>query len=149
MVEEQAEEWPLWVVLLALGGFVGNFVLCLADHAQNGFWQTIEWVPVIGAAFAFSFLLVPLMMRVGRGYVLLCLALMGVEVLIGLIGEGLHLWSDFHGTSSSLWQNFLFGAPAFAPLLFPNLAGLAGIGLWAMYVRQPEGEAEGREVEMG
>src|SRR5689334_5568765 len=29
MVEAESPEWPLWVLLLALGGFVGNFIFSL------------------------------------------------------------------------------------------------------------------------
>src|SRR4051812_14059270 len=34
-------EWALWVLLLALGGFAGNFVFSLTDHAQNGFFNPL------------------------------------------------------------------------------------------------------------
>ncbi len=30
------------------------------------------------------------------------------------------------------WENFVYGAPVFAPLLFANLAILATIGLWEL-----------------
>jgi len=43
-------EWANWVILLALGGFVGNFILCLADHAQNGFFNWAEWIGVASSA---------------------------------------------------------------------------------------------------
>ncbi len=36
MVDARSLEWSRWVILLAAGGFAGNFVLSLADHAQNG-----------------------------------------------------------------------------------------------------------------
>ena len=38
-VECETMDWPLWVLFLALGGFVGNFIFSLADHAQNGFYR--------------------------------------------------------------------------------------------------------------
>jgi hypothetical protein len=34
--------------------------------------------------------------------------------------------------SASLFDNFVYGAPAIVPVLFPNLALLAGIGLWIL-----------------
>jgi len=37
MVGVRTAEWARWVLLLALGGFFGNFVLSLTDHASNGF----------------------------------------------------------------------------------------------------------------
>ncbi len=47
MVDGESPEWPLWVLLLALGGFVGNFIFSLADHAQNGFFHPTEWIAVV------------------------------------------------------------------------------------------------------
>ena len=52
MVDSQSPEWAYWILLLALGGFVGNFVFSLTDHAQNGFFHPIEWVPVVSSALA-------------------------------------------------------------------------------------------------
>jgi hypothetical protein len=33
-----------WVLLLGLGGFIGNFVFSLTDHAQNAFFNPLEWI---------------------------------------------------------------------------------------------------------
>ena len=41
MVEPDDLEWAHWVLLLALGGFVGNFVFSLTDHALNGFFHPV------------------------------------------------------------------------------------------------------------
>ena len=35
MVDDRTLEWSRWVILLAAGGFAGNFVLSLADHAKR------------------------------------------------------------------------------------------------------------------
>src|ERR1051325_162466 len=43
MVAPESAEWPRWILFLALGGFIGNFVFSLTDHAQNGFFNPIEW----------------------------------------------------------------------------------------------------------
>jgi hypothetical protein len=52
MVDAPTREWPMWMLLLALGGFVGNFVFILTDHAQNAFFNPIEWLPLATSAFA-------------------------------------------------------------------------------------------------
>ena len=83
MVEPDAEEWPQWVLLLALGGFVGNFVFSLTDHAQNGFFNPVEWVPVVSSAFAVGFLLVPFVTPVDAPYLWLCAAVLGAQALVG------------------------------------------------------------------
>jgi len=51
--------------------------------------------------------------------------------LVGLAGFALHVHSNFSRPATNVWEAFLYGAPAFAPLLYPNIAVLAGIGLWA------------------
>jgi hypothetical protein len=131
MVPADAAEWPRWVVLLALGGFVGNFIFSLADHAQNGFFYPTEWIPVASSAFAIGFLLVPFLVSIGRSFLGWCAAVMGLQAAVGLLGFYYHTAANLHGPSPAVFDNFVFGAPALAPLLFPNLALLSVIGLWA------------------
>ena len=132
MVAVKSAEWARWVILLALGGFFGNFVLSLTDHASNGFFDRTEWIPVISSAFATGFLLVPLIMTVTRRFLDLCLIVMIVQALVGLLGFWFHLQANLVEPGHSLWEKLVNGAPPMAPLLFPNLVGLAFIGLWAL-----------------
>jgi hypothetical protein len=141
MVDPESVEWPLWVLLLALGGFVGNFIFSLADHAQNGFYRRTEWIPVAASAFAIGFLLVPFVVRVRRPYVVVCAAVMAVQVGVELLGFYYHTAANLRGPSPSRFDNFVYGAPAMAPLLFPNLALLVGIGLWRLRDHLPAGAA--------
>jgi hypothetical protein len=134
-VDASSREWAEWVVFLALGGFAGNFVFSVTDHAQNGFFRQIEWIPVIASALAVGFLTVPLITRVNREFYTLCFALLAVQVLVGLAGTGLHLQADLAAPGKNLFEKAVHGAPIFAPLLFPNLALLAGIGLWVLHRR--------------
>jgi len=123
-------EMGWWLLLLALGGFAGNLGLSLLDHAQNGFFRWTEWIPVFAAAFGSAFLLVawiwppPAPLR-------LAWWLLGVQTAVGVLGFALHLWADAHRQAARLADRFIYGAPAFAPLLFADLAVLAAIGLWA------------------
>src|SRR5262249_9471281 len=125
LVADGSEEWARWVLLLALGGFVGNFVFSLTDHAQNGFFYPSEWVPVVSSAFAVGFLLAPFLAAVGRPYLWLCAGVMLAQALVGLLGFYLHTAANLKGPSPRLFDNFVYGAPALAPLLFPNLVLLA------------------------
>ena len=43
MVDRGSLEWARWLMFLSLGGYVGNFVLSLTDHAANGFFNPLEW----------------------------------------------------------------------------------------------------------
>ncbi|QNN24815.1 hypothetical protein HED60_21895 [Planctomycetales bacterium ZRK34] len=129
MVDSESEEWSRWVVFLALAGFVGNFGLSLADHAQNGFFNTMEWIPVVSAAIGVGFLLVAATMRVQRPFIDLTLGVMLGQMAIGLLGAYFHVRVFLAGTAESTFENLIYSAPVFAPMLFPNLALLACLGL--------------------
>ncbi len=137
MVPQHSEEWARWVILLATGGFFGNFVLCLTDHATNGFFLKTEWIPVISSAFASGFLIVPVLMPVARRYLDLCLAVLGIQALVGLLGFWYHLQMNLVAPGTSLFEKSVNGAPPMAPLLFPNLVGLTLIGLWELGAHLP------------
>lgn len=122
--------WSGWVVALALGGFVGNFALALCDHAQNGFFSASEWIPVVSSALAIGFLSVALREH-SSGYFKLTLLVLAAQVVVGLLGFGLHARAIAHGPADDLLANVIHGAPVFAPLLFPNLAILAAFGVWS------------------
>lgn len=143
MVTAPSVEWSQWVILLAAGGFAGNFVLSLADHAQNGFYNPAEWIPVIAAAFGLSFLLPACWPGAGRSFLRMASAVMVVEALVGLLGFYYHAHADLTAPAESLRDRLLYGAPVFAPLLFTNLALLGGLGLWSMPM-QIEPATDGR-----
>lgn len=131
MLDARTLDWARWVVLLAAGGFAGNFVLCLADHAQNGFFQWSEWTGVVAGAVAFGFLLAVVVVPDNRPLIGLCLVLMGLQVVVGLVGFWLHARGNLEALSPSYLSRFVYGAPIFAPLLFADLALLGALGLWA------------------
>jgi hypothetical protein len=141
MVAVRTQEWARWVILLALGGFFGNFVLSLTDHAENGFFAHTEWIPVISSALATGFLLVPLITPITRRYLDLCIVVMLVQGAVGVLGFWFHLQANLIEPGVSLWEKLVNGAPPMAPLLFPNLVGLAFIGIWAVVPHVPEPES--------
>ena len=132
MVAARSLEWARWVILLALGGFFGNFVLSLTDHASNGFFARTEWIPVISSAFATGFLIIPLMLTVTRRFLDLCLVVMLGQAFVGLLGFWFHMRANLVEPGHNIFDKLVNGAPPMAPLLFPNLVGLALIGLWAL-----------------
>jgi hypothetical protein len=138
LVATHTVEWARWVVLLATGGFFGNFVLCLTDHATNGFFLKTEWIPVISSGLATGFLIVPVMMTVTRRYLDLCAGVLALQALVGIVGFWFHLRMNFYTPGVNLFEKSVYGAPPMAPLLFPNLVGLALIGLWELATHLPE-----------
>jgi hypothetical protein len=132
MVDHESTEWAYWVLLLALGGFVGNFVFSVTDHAQNGFYHATEWIPVFSSALAVGFLSALFLVPVERPFLRLCAGVLLLQAAVGALGFALHAAANLEGVSASRFDNFVYGAPAMAPLLFPNLVLLAFIGLWAL-----------------
>ena len=129
MVKQDEMEWSQWLIFFGLAGFFGNFVLALLDHAQNGFFLMTEWIPVISSAVAVSFLGTALARKCSRRFFELCIAIMFLQVFVGVIGFYFHAISVTKGISSSFFENLVYTAPVFAPLLFVNLAFLSGLGL--------------------
>jgi hypothetical protein len=107
-------------------------VFSLTDHAMNGFYNPLEWVPVVSSAFAVAFLVVPFIMPVGSPFLGLCGIVLLAQGLVGALGFLLHSWADLHATAPTLFERLTTGAPLFAPLLFPNLVLLALIALWVL-----------------
>jgi hypothetical protein len=131
-VSDRLVDWSRSVILLAMGGFVGNFVLSLADHAQNDFFATSEWIPVVSAALAVGFLFIVALRPYDARLRHLTWAVMGLQMVVGLIGFGLHVMANLSRPGTTLWEQFVYGAPAMAPMLFADMAILALLGLWAL-----------------
>lgn len=141
MVDADGPEWAGWVVVLAAGGWAGNFVLTLADHAQNGFFHPTEWVGVVSSALAFAFLTAVVVVPDNRPLRFLTLGVLLLQLAVGLLGFYLHVRGNLEKPTASVWESFLYGAPAFAPLLFDDLAILGALGLWAQARAHPAAEA--------
>lgn len=137
MVEHGSSAWGAWVLLLALGGWLGNFGLSLADHAQNGFFFVQEWIPVVSAALAAGWLATVFIEDVGRRFLHWALGLMALQAGVGLLGFWLHVAPVLREGAGTLWSRIVFGPPVFAPLLFANLALLAALGVWELLDHEP------------
>jgi hypothetical protein len=130
MVDPRSVEWTRWILLFTLGGFIGNFVFSLTDHAENGFFYPTEWTPVVASAVAVGFLAVPFATRISVQFIYLCGIILLIEAVIGMWGFVLHAAANLYGPSIHPFANFIYGAPPMAPLLFPNLAILGLISFW-------------------
>jgi hypothetical protein len=131
-----------WILLLALGGFAGNLGLSLLDHAQNAFFRGAEWIPVVAAAFAVSFLFV-MWVHPDPALVRATYLVLAAQVVVGVLGFVLHALADWRRPAVRLVDRFVHGAPAFAPLLFADLAVLAALGIWALHRAIERGETDG------
>lgn len=134
---QNEHEWGRWVIILALCGFLGNFVLSVADHAQNGFFLWQEWIPVASSALGLGFLIAAVAFPATRGFQRLCIAVLALQVIVGLLGFYYHASAAFHGPMETLLDNIVYGPPIFAPLLLPNMVVPTAIGLWVLWGTQP------------
>ena len=64
--------------------------------------------------------------------------MLGLQALVGIVGFWFHLRMNFYTPGVNLFEKSVYGAPPMAPLLFPNLVGLALIGLWELAAHLPE-----------
>ncbi len=135
MVPADTVEWGRWVCLLALGGFAGNFTLSLADHAQNGFFNPLEWLPVFVAAVAVGFFAVAMVAPRGRPLAVSLWVVLLLQATTGVLGFLLHLRHLADPTLTSLRERLLYGAPPFAPLLFTDLALLGALAVWDLQAK--------------
>lgn len=143
----RTEEWARWVLLLALGGLFGNFVLSLADHSDNAFFNPVEWLAVVTAAFTFTTVLVVFVMRVNLAYLKFCAVMLAINGTVGVVGFCLHNIANLEGPSTFL-RNIRYNTPPVAPLLFPVLSVLALIALWVLAPFLPEARREVRSREI-
>ncbi len=123
------QDWRRWVLFFAAGGFAGNFFITLVDHAQNGFFEPSEWLPVYSSAMATSFLAVFLFRVHDRPLRSACWVVLGAQVVLGVLGAILHVQADLLRLDEGIRQGFVYGAPIFAPLLLADVALLGAIGL--------------------
>ena len=87
-------------------------------------------IPVCSSGLAVGVTTTLLMTRVTRSFLRTCGLLMALQAAVGLLGFVLHLRADLYRVGPSFLDRVIYGAPIFAPLLFPDLVVLACIGLW-------------------
>jgi hypothetical protein len=83
-----------------------------------------------------GFLVTPLLVRVSKGFLVLCAAVLLLEAGVGVWGFVLHAQRNLAGPSIHAFDNFIYGAPPLAPLLFPNLVVLGLLGRWRLSLIQ-------------
>lgn len=118
--------WAFGVAFGALGGYFGNFVLALCDHAQNGFFHPAEWLAVGASALATGFVAAAILVGSGsRTFLYWLLGVLAVQGSVGAAGFALHARANLDGQVESVVDRFIHGAPTFAPLLLINISVLA------------------------
>jgi hypothetical protein len=120
------------LILLVSGGFAGNALLSLLDHAQNHFFSYMEWFPVVASLFAtfhcFLLGLKPRWSQPDRGFLF---ATLSVQIIFGLLGFYLHLKASLPLDSFDDLEKLFHVTPVLAPLLMANVAAYGILTLLA------------------
>ena len=109
------------------------------------FFYPSEWIGVIAGAVAFGFLTAQVIVPESRSLLIMNLALMVIQIVVGVLGFALHARGNLSHAAGSIWDRFVYGAPIFAPLLFADLALLAVLGCWGQLRCLASGEGDPRE----
>jgi len=106
-------------------GILATLISSVLDHARAQFVNPWLWVPtgagVLGVLVAVGMGAIE---RPARGDVAVFLGTMGLLILVGATGSGLHVRDNLTSMGMIIGERFLRGAPFLAPLLFADMGTL-------------------------
>lgn len=136
-VKPDSIKWNKYLIFIGLGGFIGNYILSLCDHAQNGFFINYEWIPVISSSFAISFLSIFIIKKEINDFINLAIGIMIIQIFVGMWGFYFHVNAILDSKTAIFFEKIIYSAPIFAPLLFINLSLLCIIALVDLKFKKP------------
>ncbi|EGW38962.1 hypothetical protein [Desulfosporosinus sp. OT] len=117
-------------LLLLMGlGFLGAVVAAFLDHARLAFIPSYTLIPLVSGILAAIACFYIAYTQADPKEIYIYLSILALNMLVGLVGFGFHVWGDLAGTQSIIWARFLYRNPLLGPLLFCNLALLGGLSL--------------------
>jgi hypothetical protein len=116
--------------LMVSMGTLATLLSSVLDHARTDFQNPWLWAPTIaGVLGVIAALIMGLINKPGRGDVLIFFLVMGLLMLVGVLGAGLHVLDNLTSGGEVVPERFIRGAPFLAPLLFANMGTLGLINL--------------------
>ncbi len=113
-------------------GTLATLISSVLDHARTGYQNPWLWVPVAAGVLG---VIAPLVLAIieepGRGDLLIYFLVMGLLILVGVVGAGLHVLDNLTSRNEFVAERFIRGAPFLAPLLFSNMGTLGLINLFS------------------
>jgi hypothetical protein len=85
LYDSKNEEWYKTILFCAWTGFLGNFILSVADHAQNGFFHLTEWIPVIASAISVGVFFPLFIYRPTKVWLISCNATLLLQIIVGIL----------------------------------------------------------------
>jgi len=139
LFSSKSKKWMYLTLGCGWVGFLGNFILSLVDHAQNGFFHMTEWIPVISSAVLLGVFAPLFVTRSNKQLIRVCVIVIVIQVVVGAAGFILHFLANVVNPGTNTLERFIYGAPIFAPLLFINLAILLAFPLNCFAKRVEQG----------
>ncbi|KUO73277.1 MAG: hypothetical protein APF81_28085 [Desulfosporosinus sp. BRH_c37] len=117
-------------LLLLVGlGFLGAVIAAFLDHARLGFIPSYTLIPLVTGTLAALSCFYMAYSQPNQKELYICLAVLSLNLLVGILGFGFHLLGDLAGTQTINWARILYRNPLLGPLLFCNLAVLGALSL--------------------
>ena len=118
-----------YLILVSLG-MLGTLISSVLDHARKGFENPWLWLPTFVGIFALAVTAaLGFKTQYSRDDLWVFVTAMGLMIVVGLIGTGLHIATDLTTDFQCVQERFFRGAPFMAPLNFANMALLGMISL--------------------
>ena len=113
-------------------GTLATLLSSVLDHARTNFENPWLWVPVAaGVLGVIAPLVLALLEEPRRGDLLIYFLVMGLLILVGVLGAGLHILDNLTSRNQFVAERFIRGAPFLAPLLFANMGTLGLVNLFS------------------
>ena len=128
------------LILVGLG-FLGAVLAAFFDHARVAFFPSYTLIPLVTGALATVacfYMVRP--DRTSKAETYIFFGVLTLSIVVGFLGFVLHLAADLSGTQTIVLVRLLYRAPLLGPLLFSNLALLAGLSM----LPEPEGAKDER-----
>lgn len=117
-------------LLLLVGlGFLGSVAAAFLDHARLAFIPGYTLIPLVTGSLAAVACFYLAYYQADTGARTIFLWIMLLNLGVGVLGCGFHLWGNLAGTRSIVWARMMYRNPLLGPLLFSNLALLGGLSL--------------------
>jgi hypothetical protein len=116
------------LILVGLG-FLGAVAAAFLDHARLAFIPGYTLIPLVSGSLAAIACFYMASNQTDTAQIYLGLTILALNVLVGLLGFGFHVWGDLAGTQGIVWARIMYRNPLLGPLLFSNLAFLGGLSL--------------------
>lgn len=108
---------------------ISTLLSAILDHARSNFTNPFVWIPTVAGVFATAVILtLGYLDRPVRADYITYGITMGVLIVVGLVGFGLHVSHNLVNNNTFVFERFIRGAPILAPTLFAYV-GMLGMAV--------------------